>query len=57
MSSNPRQQAAPLTSPRIKELAQKGVRDPRSLTAEQVQELAASVEAYQDQNPRSDQRK
>ena len=47
--NTPRQQAASITSPRIKELAQKGVRDPRSLTAEQVQELAASVEAYQDQ--------
>jgi ribonuclease HIII len=48
--NNPK--AAPITSPRIKELAQKGVRDPKSLTAEQVQELAASVEAHQ-----NDQRK
>jgi len=40
--SNP----SPITSPRIKHLAGKGLRAPSTLTNKQVQELAASVEAH-----------
>lgn len=38
--------AKPLTSPRIKSLAGKGLRAPSTLTSKQVQELAGSVEAH-----------
>lgn len=44
---NPQRRAPePITSPRIKELSGKGVRDPKSLTQDQVQELCASVMAH-----------
>ncbi len=38
--------AKPLTSPRIKHLAGKGLKAPSTLTTKQVQELAGSVEAH-----------
>jgi hypothetical protein len=37
---------SPLTSPRIKSLAGKGLKAPSTLTTKQVQELAGSVEAH-----------
>jgi hypothetical protein len=36
----------PITSPRIKHLAGKGLKAPSTLTTKQVRELAASVEAH-----------
>jgi len=37
---------APITSPKIKHIAGKGLKAPSTLTTRQVQELAASVEAH-----------
>jgi len=37
---------APITSPRIKHLAGKGLRAPSTLTTRQLQDLAGSVEAH-----------
>lgn len=37
---------SPITSPKIKEIAGKAARDPKSITPQQVQELAASVLAH-----------
>ena len=41
-----RRPVTPLTSPRIKEISGQGLRDPKSLTQDQVQELCASVMAH-----------
>ena len=37
---------APITSPKIRHIAGKGLKAPSTLTTKQVQELAASVEAH-----------
>lgn len=41
-----RRQPVPLTSQRIKEISTQGLREPKSLTSDQVQELCASVMAH-----------
>lgn len=37
---------SPITSQKIKDIAGKALKDPKSVTAQQVQELAASVMAH-----------
>ena len=46
MALTPPTNPSPITSPKIKRLAGKGLRAPSTLTPKQVQELAASVGAH-----------
>jgi hypothetical protein len=46
MAKTPTRPPAPLTSPKIKHIAGKGLKAPSTLTTKEVQELAASVEAH-----------